>query len=129
MSPADSTFPQTSHRLNNEATQDNLPARRKRHKMSHTNEPIVFKSPGLKPDTSLKVFDQEFQVHSTILKLHSVFFRTFLDSADKTPAPASAIFKYNYVSAVDDDGTWGLEAASKVCSSFFIYYSFNPHIF
>jgi len=74
-------------------------------------QPIVFKFPGLELDTRLKVFDQEFHVHSAILRLYSTFFRTFLDSPDKTPAPASALFRYEYVSVVDDDGTWGLEVA------------------
>ena len=82
--------------------------------MSSSKEPIVFKSPGLKPDVRLTVFDQEFHVHSTLLKLYSAFFRTYLDSADKAPAPSSAVFRYEYVSVIDEDGTWGLEAASKV---------------
>lgn len=76
-------------------------------------QPIIFKFPGLKVDTRLKVFGQEYHVHSHILKLYSAFFRTFLDSPDKTPAPASALFRYEYVSVVDDDGTWGLEVALK----------------
>jgi hypothetical protein len=82
--------------------------------MSHSNEAIVFKSPGLKPDSWLNVFSQEFHAHSAVLKLYSAFFRTFLDSPDKTPAPASALFQYDYVSVVDDDGTWGLEPAKMV---------------
>ncbi|PMD62646.1 uncharacterized protein K444DRAFT_524777, partial [Hyaloscypha bicolor E] len=77
--------------------------------------PIIFKSPGLKPDVRLTVFGQVFHVHSIILKLHSNFFRKFLDSADKVAAPASASFQYDYVSVFDADGDWGLEpTAAKV---------------
>ncbi|TVY34570.1 hypothetical protein LSUB1_G008005 [Lachnellula subtilissima] len=76
-------------------------------------QPIIFKCPGLELDTRLNVFGQEFHVHSAILRLYSAFFRTFLDSPDKTPAPASAFFRYEYVSVVDDDGTWGLEVTLK----------------
>ncbi|TVY41343.1 hypothetical protein LOCC1_G005648 [Lachnellula occidentalis] len=76
-------------------------------------QPIIFKFPGLKVDTRLKVFGQEFHVHSAILRLYSAFFRTFLDSPDKIPAPASALFRYEYVSVVDADGTWGLEVELK----------------
>ncbi|PVH75277.1 hypothetical protein DL98DRAFT_593274 [Cadophora sp. DSE1049] len=45
--------------------------------------PVVFKVNKLDPDTHLQVFQQPFHVHSSALKLHSAFFRTFLDSADK----------------------------------------------
>jgi hypothetical protein len=76
--------------------------------------PFIFVSPGLKPDTRLKVFKQEFHVHSLILKLHSNFFRKFLDSPDKPEGPASRYFQYEYVSVIDDDGMWALEPAAKV---------------
>jgi hypothetical protein len=92
---------------------------------------ITFQSPGLKPDVSLKVFDVEFYVHSIVLKLHSTFFRKFLDAANKgassstkgianpgarnsasdgtTPPEASATrpsmifgdFKYKWVTKID----------------------------
>lgn len=79
-------------------------------------QPIVFKSPNAqKPDVRLKVFYQVFHVHSAILTLYSASFRTFLDSADKTAAAPSAPFRYDYVSVVDGNGTWGLEAVCKVC--------------
>ncbi|KAE9371385.1 hypothetical protein N431DRAFT_545647 [Stipitochalara longipes BDJ] len=76
-------------------------------------KPIVFSSPGLTPDVCLTVFDQEFHVHSIILKLPSNFFRKFLDSRDKEAAPASSLFQYDYVSVLDADGTWRLEPSSK----------------
>jgi hypothetical protein len=75
--------------------------------------PVIFNSPGLKSDVRLTVFKQEFHVHSAVLKLYSAFFRTFLDSPDKSPAPASALFRYDYVSVIDDDGGgWRLKVAS-----------------
>jgi BTB/POZ domain len=83
-----------------------------------SKEPIVFHSPGLKPDVRLTVFKQEFHVHSVILKLHSNSFRKFLDSPQKEAVPASSPFKYDYISVFDDDDiTWGLEplaTAAKV---------------
>jgi len=80
-----------------------------------TTEPIVFMSPGLKPDVRLMVFKQEFHVHSIILKLHSNYFRKFLDSPDKSDTPASALFRYEYVSVVDEeDKSWALDVAAKV---------------
>jgi hypothetical protein len=83
----------------------------------HPDNQITFKLPGYEVDTHLKVFNREFYVHSIILKMHSKFFRTFMDSADKTPAPASARIKYDYDAVVDSDGeTWGLEAVAKVSS-------------
>ncbi|KAH8795468.1 hypothetical protein BGZ57DRAFT_865733 [Hyaloscypha finlandica] len=95
------------------------PKKRRRSKSpKDTREPIVFRSPGLKPDVRLTVVGQVFHVHSIILKLHSNFFRKFLDSADKVAAPASASFQYDYVSVFDADGAWGLEpAAAKATSS------------
>ncbi len=78
--------------------------------------PIVFQSPGLKPDVRLTIYGQEFHVHSVILKLHSNFFRKFLDSPEKEAAPPSSPFKYDYASVTDADGFSGLEpvAAAKV---------------
>jgi hypothetical protein len=78
--------------------------------------PIIFKLPGLAPDVRLTVFGREFHVHSTILKQHSAYFRKFLDSSEKTQYSASAgtKFKYEYISAVDKDGEWGLQPVSMV---------------
>jgi len=99
------------------------------------SQPIVFTAPGLGPDVSLKVFDNwEFHVHSVLLKLHSAFFRKFLDSADKNTAgsttdavPASgllttegagivngAAIRYEWVTQIDEDGDgWHLVEKSK----------------
>ena len=82
-------------------------------------KPIIFTLPGRVVDTRLQVFDKEFHVHSAILTLYSAFFRKFLDSADKTVATGLQ-FQYDYKTCLDADGTWGLEASSKVsirCSS------------
>ncbi|KAL2070505.1 hypothetical protein VTL71DRAFT_13531 [Oculimacula yallundae] len=78
-------------------------------------EPIVFKSPGLVPDVRLRVFDTEFHVHSIILKLHSNYFRRFLDSADKPERPQDAPFRYEYITVIDDDGSWALEWSDTGC--------------
>ncbi|CZR63411.1 uncharacterized protein PAC_13308 [Phialocephala subalpina] len=77
--------------------------------------PITFVSPGLQLDARLLVFDQEYHVHSLILKLHSAYFRRYLHSAEKDgeAAYAAAQFKYDYVSVIDEDGVWGLEPADK----------------
>jgi poly-beta-hydroxyalkanoate depolymerase len=86
---------------------------------TESSPPIIFEQPGFNVDVQLNVFGQEFRVHSIILRLYSAYFRKFLDSADKKSAPNSVVFIYEYVSVVDDDGEWGLEAANLVC----IYYS------
>ncbi len=76
-------------------------------------EPIVFRFPGLIADARLVVFEQEFHVHSIVLKFHSAFFRKFLDSAEKN-VNLSTPFKYEYTTVVDDDGVWALEPVSHV---------------
>ncbi|CAG8979884.1 hypothetical protein HYALB_00002658 [Hymenoscyphus albidus] len=77
--------------------------------------PEVYRLPGgLKPDVRLLVFNREYHVHSVILKLHSNYFRKFLDSPDKSSEPASVNFQYEYVTVVDGDGIWALEPANKV---------------
>jgi len=76
---------------------------------------IIFASPGLKPDLRLRLFEKvELHVHSIILKLYSNYFRRFLDSPEKKLAPESALFKYEYSTVIDEDGTWALEPDSKV---------------
>ena len=63
-------------------------------------------------DVRLRCFDTEFHVHSVILKLYSAFFAKFLDSPDKAHPQTVPVgrFKYEWVSKVDDDGSWGFEA-------------------
>jgi hypothetical protein len=78
--------------------------------------PIIFKA-RVNADVHLRAFDTDFHVHSVILKIHSAFFSKFLDSADKTatltnPTPVGC-FKYEWVTKVDEDGTWGLVAGNR----------------
>ncbi|KAE8442865.1 hypothetical protein EG329_002607 [Mollisiaceae sp. DMI_Dod_QoI] len=60
-----------------------MASQEKKQGAAKTKPPIVIKMPGFSPDTRLKVFSQAFHVHSLLLKIHSTFFRKFLDSADK----------------------------------------------
>lgn len=92
----------------------------------------TFTAPGLLTDTTLEVHGRIFHVHSVILKLYSAYFRKFMDSADKQTNPIFPL-RYEYVTVVDADNFWGLEAKSKV--SFFshslhssIIYSQNTSI-
>ncbi|TVY46256.1 hypothetical protein LOCC1_G004347 [Lachnellula occidentalis] len=81
--------------------------------------PIVFTAPGLGPDMSIEVFKQIFHVNSMVLKIHSEYFRNYLDSPDKSPASSvSGSFKYEWVTQVDEDGTgWSLTAKENYKSS------------
>lgn len=73
-------------------------------------EIIKFTWPGLKKqDVRLVVLGREYHVHSTILKLHSAFFRAFFDSPDKT-VPASTEFDYEWVTMYEEDTSWHLVA-------------------
>ncbi|EKD18166.1 uncharacterized protein L3040_007660 [Drepanopeziza brunnea f. sp. 'multigermtubi'] len=77
--------------------------------------PIAFRASGMQTDVRIRVFEREFHVHSVVLRLYSAFFRTFLDSADKEETEAEkGSWRYDYVSVMDPDGGWGLEAAKKV---------------
>lgn len=83
--------------------------------LDFSRDPIIFISPGLPRDVRITVFRQEFHLNSVLLKLHSAYFRTFLGSADKSGKPASAKFRYDYVSVIGGDGDWILETVEKVC--------------
>jgi len=81
---------------------------------SKDNLPTVFAAPGMISDMSIEVSEQVFLVNSTILKAHSEYFRNYLDSPDKVAA-AGALFKYDWVTQVDEDGSgWSLTAKEKV---------------
>ncbi|KAH6711303.1 hypothetical protein BKA61DRAFT_577762 [Leptodontidium sp. MPI-SDFR-AT-0119] len=70
--------------------------------------PILFKIEGMEPDTQLQVFDQTFLVHSSALKLHSTYFRKFLDSPDK-PTTFTGKYRYSWVTKLDGNGPeWSL---------------------
>ncbi|KAE8442862.1 hypothetical protein EG329_002604 [Mollisiaceae sp. DMI_Dod_QoI] len=71
--------------------------------------PIVFSAQGQpQPDTRLTVFDRQFHVHSMVLKLHSGYFNAFFEPKNEEPAPepAPGQFKYEYITKIDNDGTW-----------------------
>jgi len=79
-------------------------------------KPITFTPPTTTPDVCLRVFYQDFHVHSSILKQHSAFFQIFLDPPDKKLSGTSADpkFKYDWRSKIDEDGTWALVCADKI---------------
>jgi hypothetical protein len=81
---------------------------------SPPNPPIVFKTPGHKPDVHLNVSDDlEFHVHSVVLKLRSASFCKFLDSTDQEGAVSNTTSEYEWSTKIDDDGTWGLVMAAS----------------
>jgi hypothetical protein len=83
------------------------------------SSPIVFKARGMNPDVCLEVFGTKFHVHSVVLKLHSHFFYTFFDSADKNNTGSGGTFKYEWVTKVVDDGKdWQLVCKGPKVSSF-----------
>jgi hypothetical protein len=73
----------------------------------------------MKPDVCLEVFGTEFHVHLVVLKLHSHFFYTFFDSADKSSTGVGGAFKYEWVTKVVDDGMdWQLVCKGQNVSCF-----------
>ncbi|KAF7859485.1 uncharacterized protein EAF02_010933 [Botrytis sinoallii] len=74
---------------------------------------------GQLPDTRFRLFEKiEIHAHSPLLKMHSAFFRKFMDSPDKVPSRAGAAFVYEWVDEVDDDGSgWHVVADSNKKSS------------
>ncbi|CAG8971595.1 hypothetical protein HYALB_00007988 [Hymenoscyphus albidus] len=96
------------------------PRKRKRARVDSISEqspspsPIIFRIPGQTPDTLLSVLGQDYHVHSMLLKLHSNYFRRFLDSPDKSGERASHDFRYHYITVFDDDECgWSLESVEK----------------
>ncbi|KAL2011057.1 hypothetical protein VTN00DRAFT_3775 [Thermoascus crustaceus] len=84
------------------------------------NQPIIFQAFGESPDTCLDVFGYKFYVHSRILKLHSAFFRKFMDSnignvsdRDDVSSKVAHGIRYQYVAQADNDGSWGLQPLEK----------------
>ncbi|PVH75276.1 hypothetical protein DL98DRAFT_466661 [Cadophora sp. DSE1049] len=69
-------------------------------------EPLVVKLtlPGFTADTRLKVFSVKFHTHSMLLKIHSAFFRKFLDSPDKLKSKTGgSAFKHEWVTQKQPD--------------------------
>jgi hypothetical protein len=88
----------------------------KKQKVAKPLAHVTFKQAGLEtPDTCLKVFDQEFHVHSVVLKFYSAFFRKFLDSPDKAKSTSTTTkgFKYYWVTKVEQGSDWHLVALSN----------------
>lgn len=92
--------------------------------MENKPDPIIFVLPGMKPDVRLDIFGQHIHVHSLILKLHSHYFRKFLDSPEKSGERASADFQYEYAAAIDDDGSWALEPVDEVSKAWVLEETF-----
>ncbi|KAF8849437.1 hypothetical protein BDZ45DRAFT_604403 [Acephala macrosclerotiorum] len=89
-----------------------------------TGNPIVFQHREISLDTRLLVLGQEYHVNSAMLKDHSAFFFTFLDSPDKREhvekkrqlnKETGRGFIYEWVSIIDSDGNgWSLVAEEGV---------------
>jgi hypothetical protein len=77
---------------------------------SKPTAPVVFNARGMTLDVRITVFETVFHVHSQILKLHSYFFLTFFDSADKkvdkraAGGQSDATFKYEWITKIVDEG-------------------------
>lgn len=81
----------------------------------------MFVTGGAKPDVRIFVFDQEFHVSSGALKLHSAFFRKFLEPSGGIQPSSSApsVFKSDWYTQIDTDlpTGWGLCSDAKVSRS------------
>jgi hypothetical protein len=77
---------------------------------------VFFAARGLNADVRLRVFNTEFHVHSVVLKMHPAFFFKFLDSLDKPPTNpvGPRDFKYEWVTKIDEDGSWPLVDARPI---------------
>ncbi|KAI9814680.1 MAG: hypothetical protein M1832_005679 [Thelocarpon impressellum] len=80
---------------------------------SEQNETITYPLPGMTPDVSLNVFDQNYLVHSTVLLQHSAWFRTSImtrlrraEGQQSTLVPG---VQHRYCERVDSDGSWSLQ--------------------
>lgn len=89
----------------------------KKQKLDNNPPPIIFKLPDMRVDTRLNVLNQEFQVHSALLNIHSAFFRKFLDLPEKQNAVQDG-FKYSWVTQIDEDGKgWHLVSTNNYVST------------
>jgi hypothetical protein len=81
-------------------------------------QPIIFGIPGEAVDTSIKVFDQEFQVSSMALKMHTMYFQKFLEPSNGAGNKClTRRFKYNWYTKIEEDGQWVISSAPEVNSS------------
>ncbi|KAK0115517.1 hypothetical protein ONS95_000205 [Cadophora gregata] len=78
--------------------------------------PIIFNARGTRPDVRLRVFDTEFHVSSTILRLYSAhFLKAFGWPGPETQSSGnSGAFKYEWDTIVEEDGDWVLVSASTI---------------
>jgi len=78
--------------------------------------PIIFTAPDQRPDVGLQVFNQIFHVYSGVLKIHSGFFRTYLEpSGGLLPTSTSPLVTSEWFTKVDNDGkAWSLTSDQKV---------------
>jgi hypothetical protein len=103
----ENTVSSTSTYLKREQATLNMASTQDSHATGGVTPAVVILNTSLKPDTRLRVFSTDFHVHSSALKLHSAFFRTFLDSPDKATA-TSGSFRYTWFTKVDEDGSGSL---------------------
>jgi hypothetical protein len=79
-------------------------------------KPIIFTTPGIEPDVALHVFNQEFLVYSGLLKIHSDFFRKFLEPCGgKLPTSTSPFITSQWFTKIDEDClSWSLTSDVEV---------------
>jgi hypothetical protein len=79
-------------------------------------QPIIFTTPDMRPDVGLQVFNQQFHVYSGVLKIHSGFFRKYLEpSSGLLPTSTSPTLSSEWFTKVDADGkSWSLTSDYKV---------------
>jgi hypothetical protein len=71
--------------------------------------PIIFKARGLVPDVRLNAFGTIFHVHSTVLKMYSHYFFSYLDSPGSPTPVQGTTLKYDWATkVVDEGGDWQL---------------------
>jgi hypothetical protein len=80
--------------------------------------PIIFKARGIVSDVRLNVFGTLFHVHSSILKLYSHYFFSYLDALGSPTAVAGTAFKYDWTTkVVDAGGDWQLVSNNEKVGS------------
>jgi hypothetical protein len=79
-------------------------------------KPIIFTTSDTQPDARLHVFDQEFLVYSSLLKINSAFFRKFLHPSGGKPSASSELYQFEWFTRVDesDENCWSLTSDTKV---------------
>ncbi|KAH8801159.1 hypothetical protein F5882DRAFT_435512 [Hyaloscypha sp. PMI_1271] len=79
-----------------------------------TSPPIIFTTPGTKPDVCLYFFSKEFHVSSASLKLNSTYFRKWIEPSEGIlPTSIRSGFASEWFTQVNGDGTWALTSDAK----------------